>query len=40
MVESLAAIQEHNLKYAQSVYESTIVLLDDHVESTHALLEQ
>jgi len=39
MVESLAAAQERNLKYAQSVYESTIVLLNDHVESTHALPE-
>ena len=40
MVESLAAVQERNLKYAQSVFERTIVLLKDHVESMHALLEQ
>jgi hypothetical protein len=40
MAESLAAAQERNLKYAQSVFESTIALLKDHVESTRSLLEQ
>ena len=40
LAESLAAAQERNLKYAQSVFESTIALLKDHVESTRSLLEQ
>ena len=40
MAESLATAQERNLKYAQSVFESTIVLRKDYVESTHSLLEQ
>ncbi len=40
MAESLAAAQERNLKYAQSVFESTIALLKDHVESTRSLLGQ
>ena len=40
MAESLAAAQERNLKYAQNVFESTIALLKDHVESTRSLLEQ
>lgn len=40
LAESLATAQERNLKYAQSVFESTIALLKDHVESTRSLLEQ
>ena len=40
LAESLAAAQERNLKYAQSVFESTIALLKDHVESTRSLLGQ
>lgn len=40
LAESLAAAQGRNLKYAQSVFESTIALLKDHVENTHSLLEQ
>jgi len=40
MAESLAAAQERNLKYSQSVFDSTIALLKDHVESTRSLLEQ
>ena len=40
MAESLAAAQERNLKYAQSVFESTFALLKDHVASTRSLLEQ
>jgi hypothetical protein len=39
LAESLAVGQERNLKYAQSVFESTIALLKDHVESTRSLLE-
>jgi len=40
LVESLAAAQERNLKYTQSVFESTIALLKGHVESSRSLLEQ
>ena len=40
LAESLATAHERNLKYAQSVFESTIALLKDHVESTRSLLEQ
>ena len=40
LVESLFAAQERNLKYAQSVFESTIGLLKSHIESTRSLLEQ
>jgi DNA repair exonuclease SbcCD ATPase subunit len=40
LVKSLANAQERNLKYAQSVFESTIALLKEHAESTRALLEQ
>jgi hypothetical protein len=40
LAESLAAAQERNLKYAQSVFESTIGLLKSHVEETRSLLEQ
>ncbi|MGZ3609760.1 MAG: hypothetical protein ACXVBU_06815 [Ktedonobacteraceae bacterium] len=40
LAESLATAHERNLKYAQSVFVSTITLLKDHVESTRSLLEQ
>ena len=40
LAESLAAAQERNLKYAQSVFESTIGLLKSHVEETRSLLKQ
>jgi hypothetical protein len=40
LVENLAAAQERNLKYAQSVFESTIALLKSHVESSRSLMEQ
>src|SRR6266496_5812243 len=40
LAESLAAAQERNLKYAQSLFESTIALLKSHVESSRSLLEQ
>jgi hypothetical protein len=40
LVESLSAAQERNLKYAQSVFESTLELLKSHMEGTRSLLEQ
>jgi len=40
LAESLAATQQRNLKYAQSVFESTIALLKDHAESARSMLEQ
>jgi len=40
LAENLAAAQERNLKYAQSVFESTLGLLKSHVESARSLLEQ
>src|SRR6266699_188040 len=40
LVESLAAAQERNMKYAESVFESTVALLKSHVESSRSLLEQ
>jgi hypothetical protein len=40
MAESLYAAQERNLKYAQSVFESTIALLKDHALSARSMLEQ
>jgi hypothetical protein len=40
LVENLSVAQERNLKYAQSVFESTIELLKSHIESTSSLLEQ
>jgi hypothetical protein len=40
LAESLADAQERNLKYAQSVFESTLTLLKSHVEGTRSLLEQ
>ena len=40
LAESFSAIQEHNLKYAQSVFESTFTLFKDHVASACSLLQQ
>ncbi len=40
LVENLTAAQERNLKYAQSVFESTIELLKSHMEATRSVLEQ
>ena len=40
LAENLSVAQERNLKYAQSVFESTIALLKDHAESTRSMLEQ
>jgi hypothetical protein len=40
LAENLSVAQERNLKYAQSVFESTIALLKDHAESAHSMLEQ
>ena len=40
LAENLSVAQERNLKYAQSLFESTIGLLKSHVEDTRSLLEQ
>ena len=40
LAESLSATQERNLKYAQSVFESTMALLRDHAESARSMLKQ
>ena len=40
LAESLSAAQERNLKYAQSVFESTMALLRDHAESARSTLKQ
>ncbi len=40
LAENLASAQERNLKYAQSVFESTMELLKSHVESARSMLEQ
>jgi hypothetical protein len=40
LAESLSATQESNLKYAQSVFESTMALLRDHAESARSMLKQ
>jgi hypothetical protein len=40
LAESLSAAQERNLKYAQSVFESTIAMLKDHAESARSMMEQ
>ncbi len=40
LAENLSVAQERNLKYAQSVFESTIALLKDHAESARSMLEQ
>ncbi len=38
--ESLSAAQERNLKYAQSVFESTMGLLRDHAENARSMIKQ
>ena len=40
LVESLVAFQQRNLKYNQSIFESTIELLKDQVASTRSLMEK
>jgi len=40
LAESLSTTQERNLKYAQTVFESTMALLRDHAESARAVLKQ
>jgi 6-phosphogluconate dehydrogenase len=40
LAESISATQERNLKYAQSVFESTMALLKDHAESASSMLKQ
>ncbi len=40
LAESLSAAQERNLKYAESVFESTMALLRGHVESASSMLKQ
>ena len=40
LAETISASQERNLKYAQSVFESTMALLRDHAESARSMLKQ
>ncbi len=40
LVESLVAFQRSNLKYSQSIFESTIELLKGQVASTRSLVEK
>ena len=40
LAETISATQERNLKYAQSVFESTMALLKDHAESARSMLKQ
>jgi len=40
LAESLSAAQERNLKYAQSVFESTMALLKDQAENARTMLKQ
>ena len=40
MAKHLAAAQARNLKYTQSIFESTIALLKSHMEDTRSLMEQ
>jgi hypothetical protein len=40
LAKCLAAAQTRNLKYTQSIFESTIALLKSHMEDTRSLLEQ
>ena len=40
LAKRLAAAQARNVKYTQSVFESTIALLKSHVEDTRLLMEQ
>ncbi|HXX78667.1 MAG TPA: hypothetical protein VEI53_09260 [Ktedonobacteraceae bacterium] len=40
LAETISATQERNLKYAQSVFESTMTLLKDQAENARAMLKQ
>ncbi len=40
MAKHLAAAQARNVKYTQSIFESTIALLKSHMEDTRSLMEQ
>ena len=40
MAKHLADAQARNLKYTQSIFESTIALLKSHMEDTRSLMEQ
>ncbi len=40
LTQRLVAAQTRNLKYTQSIFESTIALLKSHMEDTRSLLEQ
>jgi hypothetical protein len=40
LTQRLIAAQTRNLKYTQSIFESTIALLKSHMEDTRSLLEQ
>ncbi len=40
LAETISAAQERNLKYAQSVFESTMALLKDQAENARAMLKQ
>ncbi len=40
LAKTISATQERNLKYAQSVFESTMALLKDQAENARAMLKQ
>ena len=40
LAETISATQERNLKYAESVFESTMALLRDNAESARSMLKQ
>ena len=40
LAETISATQERNLKYAQSVFESTMALLKDQAENARTMLKQ
>ena len=40
LAETISAAQERNLKYAQSVFESTMALLKDQAENARTMLKQ
>ena len=40
MAKHLAAAQARNVKYTQTIFESTIALLKSHMEDTRSLMEQ
>ena len=40
MAKHLAAAQARNVKYTQSIFESTIALLKSHMDDTRSLMEQ